>query len=159
MANDKQQELKDAVEQATKTTLEAVLKEVLPAVLVASKQADRQADYESQREEAVARMRVAERCGDCGQLSSACRGEHAMLVVFPKDDQNVQSFDGIRINGVPYRSQHGTDAICVPKDNNIAAILSAWENSEREMRNGKKVMRNSGTISPYGAFARPPTFV
>lgn len=152
---EKKDELKDTVS----ATLEAVLKEVLPAVLVASKQADRQADYEAQREDAVARMRGVDKCGACGQLVAACKNEHVMLVVFPKDDQNVNSFDGVRINGAVYRSQHGTDAICVPKDNSIASILNAWENSEREMRNGKKVMRNSGTLSPYGAFAPPQTFV
>lgn len=152
-------EKKDELRDTVSATLETVLKEVLPAVLVASKQADRQADYEAQREDAIARMRSVDKCGSCNQLMSACRGEHEMLVVFPKDEQNIQSFDGIRINGVVYRSQHGSEAICVPKDNCILTLLNAWENSEREMRNGKKVMRNSGTLSPYGAFARPPTFV
>jgi predicted RNA-binding protein (virulence factor B family) len=155
MANDKQQELKDTVA----ATLEAVLKEVLPAVLVASKQADRQSDYESRREDAIVAMRSVDRCGQCGQLAAACHNEHEMMVVFPKDEQNVQSFDGIRINGVVYRSSNSGAAVCVPKDNCILTLLNAWENAEREMRNGKKVMRNSGTMSPYGAFAPPQTFV
>lgn len=161
MANDskQQQELKDAVEQATKATLEAVLKEVLPAVLVASKQADRQADSDAMREDAIRNMRGMEKCGECGQGVLACKGEHMMMVVFPKDEQNVPSFDGVRINGVVYRSNHGTHVIRVPASNDIAAILAAWENSEREMRNGKKVMRNSGNISPYGAYTPPQTFV
>lgn len=152
-------EKKDELRDTVQATLETVLKEVLPAVLVASKQADRQADYEAEREDAVFRMRGMEKCGSCGQLTSACKDQHDMLVVFPKDEQNVNSFDGVRVNGVVYRSQHGTDAICVPKDNSILSLLNAWENAEREMRNGKKVMRNSGTLSPYGAFAPPQTFV
>jgi hypothetical protein len=87
-----------------------------------------------------------EKCGECFQLRRACKGQHEMLVVFPKDEQYGRFFTGVKINGHNYLSNGPGHKICVPLQNNIAHIVESFENNERIQANGRTKNHNSGVL-------------
>lgn len=87
---------------------------------------------------AEARATANTKCTECGQLTRACKGEHVKMVVYPKDNSLEDWFMGVYVNGVRYISNHSSDEILVPKNNDIASLISQWEQNETESRNGRR---------------------
>lgn len=84
---------------------------------------------------------------------------HIKMVIFPNDPLAEQQFDGVQINGAYYRSQGPNHKVWVPKKNDIAATLIAFEEDQRVQRIGRKKMRQSGSVSGNGGHnVQGPTF-
>jgi hypothetical protein len=91
-----------------------------------------------------------EHCSDCGQLLRACGGKHVMLRVAPSNQRLWNSFPGIYINGIHYKSPDANTAIPVPAENDIEYRVNQWEESEQDLRNGRTLTHNSGILSGAG---------
>jgi len=96
-----------------------------------------------------------ERCHVCLQRVVACKGEHVELVVAPRNRRYYKDFPGICVNGVLYRSPKMSKAIPVPKENQIAYMVKMWEIGEDELRTGRTLDHDSGTLSPRENNNRP----
>jgi hypothetical protein len=94
----------------------------------------------------AAQLRVSDPCPECRQEKKACKGKHAKLAVFPRDDRWGRYFQGVIINGVTYRSNNSADAITVPANAGIERIVMEWENNEIEVSTGRKRQHVSGDV-------------
>lgn len=90
-----------------------------------------------------------ERCTECRQLIVACQGKHTQMVVWCRDPEADRWFTGVKVNGVTYISPHAGTPITVPLHSDIASILSAYEQGEKEMMRGKRVEHNSGSLNNF----------
>lgn len=121
-------------------TIAEVMREVLPAAIGAATMASQP------RGKALP---SSEKCGECGQYVRACKGEHVQMVVWCRDLEADKWFLGVKLNGVTYISPAPGVPITVPKENDIASILSGYEQGEKEMMRGKKVEHNSGSVNSF----------
>lgn len=139
-----------AVESEIAKAVREALAEALPAVAVAIIQAQKGPAV------AVNPFPSHEKCPECMQYTRACQKKHVKMVVFPKDaEANADFFPGVFINGVRYLSNHGGHMVVVPEQNNIAEIMQNFERNERETRNGRKRMHNSGNLGFGGSSIQP----
>jgi hypothetical protein len=92
-------------------------------------------------------------CGECRQYLRACKGEHEQMEVWCHDPEVNRWFTGVRINGVTYLSPEAGIRVTVPKGSDIASIISAYSQGEKEMMRGKKVQHDSGSLNSF----RPAT--
>lgn len=88
-------------------------------------------------------------CPECRQYIRACKGEHVQIEVWVHDTEVSRWFTGVRINGVTYLSPDAGVKVTVPKDNDIASIVSAYTQGEKEMMRGKKVQHDSGSLNSF----------
>ncbi len=84
------------------------------------------------------------RCSDCGQIEAACKRDHRLAVIFPQDEESARFFDGIKMNGVRYRSNGPNHYVMVPKDSNMEYDVAAFERGEKRNRMGKNFKLGSG---------------
>jgi len=139
----------EAKKEPTVTELVAqALKEALPLAVVAAMQAQQGSTAANAQALQEAKLRSAERCFDCGQVKTACGGEHMKMVVYPRNEEYGPWFPGIRLNGVVYLSNNATHEITVPKVNDFGYQLATWEKNERELKTGRKGHHNSGSVGP-----------
>ncbi len=90
-----------------------------------------------------------ESCMECKQDVRACKGEHIDMVVYPVNERWAVSFQGVRLNGVNYRSNHAGHFLKVPKANDIAGVIAAFEANEEVQANGRKASHNSGSLQNF----------
>jgi hypothetical protein len=133
-------EIADAVKQ--------VLESVLPALMAA-----REAPAPVKKT-ALPEVVDFAMCTECGQPHMACRGRHRKCRVLPSDEDQVEWFQGVKINGVNYLSPLDGREITVPADANIEYMVQQWSQNERELVRGKKRIRNSGSVGPGGTGPR-----
>lgn len=82
---------------------------------------------------------------------------HYKMNVFPRNEENVEWFAGLKINGVVYCSNGPGHDVWVPNINNFAAILSDFEVGEKRTRTPRKIMasQGNGVVSGNGGTRRP----
>lgn len=147
--------------QATKQetlTVQQIVEQLIPAAIAAAVQSGRAASQPAQPQHRA--LQAAPRCQLCGQEKTACGGKHVEMAVFPQRyPQHADYFTGVQINGVRYLSNDGSHKILVPEisANEIAAIVSTFEENEQAMAVGRKATRHSGTVSPNGNSVQPAT--
>ncbi len=124
-----------------RSMVKGIIDEALPVAMMAAAQVQRGPAP------VASKYPAASQCGECGQLLIACKEQHAYLLVQPSSERMYRSFPGITTNNVCYKSPWGVK-ICVPKENDILYRVRAWEQSEDDLRNGREIQHNSGTISP-----------
>ncbi len=90
-----------------------------------------------------------ESCMECKQDVRACKGEHVDMVVYPINERWADVFQGVRLNGVNYRSNHAGHFLKVPKANDIAGTIAAFEANEEVQANGRKRRHDSGTLQNF----------
>lgn len=73
---------------------------------------------------------------------------HVLMVVDVNDRDASKYLTYVVINSVKYRSGRPGHKVLVPKNNDIAAILSNYEKTEIDQRQGKVTQYNSGSIGP-----------
>lgn len=142
--------------QSEQITIKQIVEQLIPSAIAAAVQATKQsqAPVQAARPANVA----APRCGDCGQEKTACGGKHVQMVVFPlRYPQHAEYFMGVQINGVKYLSNDENHKVTVPEEaaGSIKSIVQAFEQNEQDMAVGRKAIRHSGTVSPYGASTSP----
>lgn len=71
---------------------------------------------------------------------------HELIVVNVGDREANKFLTCVIINSVKYRSGRAGHRILVPKNNDIAAILSNFEKTEIDQRQGKETQYNSGML-------------
>ena len=96
-------------------------------------------------------------CGECGQKTDAaktkgCKGEHRLAIVFSDDEEEAQWFQGVKINGVRYLSNHPGHYITVPKDCNVEYMVAEHTRLAKQLRVGRKNNRHSGSIGATNNF-------
>lgn len=136
-----------AIRDAVKTAVSETIKEAVPVAVMAAQSSQRQVDTQKELDLQKARLDSASRCGDCGQMSRACKGEHVQIAVFPRDDSYAEWFTGLWLNGVRYLSNDSNHLVTVPKENDFEHMLTLWAKSERELRQGRK--RNASASAVY----------
>jgi len=87
------------------------------------------------------------RCSTCGQYEVACKSQHVMMIVAPRNPRRFASFPGITINGITYASPDMHTPIPVPAENEISHKIKLWEEGEEDLRNGRTVTHDSGVLS------------
>ena len=97
-----------------------------------------------------------DKCGECGQVfnngrGGGCMGKHRLAVVYPQNEDFGEWFQGVKINGVLYRSNHSQHRITVPEDCNIEHLVQVWEQGEKRFRNPATRNHNSGHIGMGGS--------
>jgi hypothetical protein len=100
---------------------------------------------------AVANEGPSGSCSECQQQLKACKGEHAQMVVFPKNPRFARWFPGLQLNGINYRSNHAGHRITVPALNDFAYRLNQFEAEEEANTMGRVTQHNSGFIGPSAA--------
>lgn len=100
------------------------------------------------------------KCPECRQVFSTptgggCQGKHVQMVVYPKNPRLAEFFPGVILNGVTYRSNHPSELVTVPAQNDIAYSIEKFEESEDNFRHGRTASHNSGTIGPGGGRTNP----
>lgn len=101
-------------------------------------------------EQLLAKVEAGSQCRDCGQVRRACKGKHRQVVVFPRNEDRARFFQGIIINGITYKSEHGGQPVIVPADADIEHMLATWEKQEDILITGRKAQHNSGSIGKAG---------
>ncbi len=151
MADSKKQDVKpnDQTESLDDKIASAVKKAVEEAMPVSSMAAAKVLGDMLRPPKKVPEFHPGQHCNRCGQLLTACRGNHVKMVVAPSSPRRYESFPGIFVNGVMYKSPDTHTPIDVPAENNIAEILQRWNQGEEDLREGRSLTHNSGTISPY----------
>lgn len=105
------------------------------------------------------RVLGGERCHSCGQYKSACKEEHAFMVVYPtRIPELAGGFPGVTVNSVTYISADNQHQVCVPSVcvDTFAVFIQKWEDSERQARLGidktsfKRSERNRRTAELLG---------
>ena len=91
-----------------------------------------------------------ELCADCRQEKRHCKGEHVKMAVFPQERRLGKWFQGVKLNGVLYLSNHANHEITVPKHNDFASIISTWEENERVTAQGRVAEHDSGEVNARG---------
>lgn len=142
---DKKEEKQEAPAFDIKSIISEAIAQALPAAVQIAMQTTAKAEEASDAAEAKAKAAAATafleggRCQECEQPivrgKYACNKEHRMAVVFP--DINEAYFQGIMINGKCYRSDYDGHAILVPKDANVEHMVAAYNQSERNLAQGK----------------------
>ncbi len=132
------EQIADAVKQA--------ISEALPAAAAIAAQVTANNQPKQAQTYVPPSRRGAPKCEECKQYKEACKDQHAMMCVWPDDDEAAQWFTGVKLNGVRYMSNGPGHMITVPKKNNIGYILAKWTENERVQRRGRKVSHNSGQI-------------
>ena len=158
MANEKkysQDELQDAINRAVIAATEHIAKksgEDMQAAMMASAKisADILAAALKPKDKAIEKYEAMEHCPKCWQLKRACKEEHVKMVVAPKNRRRMKDFPGLFLNGVQYISSDGQTAIHVPKHNDFDHQLHVWEEAEEDLRTGRSLDWNSGTLSAFG---------
>lgn len=143
---------------------ESTLKAILPTLLASLKQGQPPPPNGTpgRRHRSLS---TRQRCTECGFFvadgKETC-DEHVMMVVYPTSNPEFGDWfvsHGIRISGVKFASEHENHRIPVPKQaaSTILERLQAWEQHEREMRNGKDKRRRgpSARVSPNGVTSNP----
>lgn len=102
-----------------------------------------------------AKIAGQQRCGECGQTRAGCGGKHREMVVWPSYMASERFFQGVKINGVTYRSQHAGHRIIVPADAAIEHAIGQWDKREQILQTGRKKNHNSGSIGTAGSNVRP----
>lgn len=72
---------------------------------------------------------------------------HTMMVVLPNSREAAKWFQGIIINSRRLLSEHPNHRIPVPKVNDIAVMLQAFEESEENFRSPRKASWDSGWVA------------
>lgn len=160
MSNDKKVETPKVEEKKAEPTLsEAVaaavretVTQVIPLAITASQAAARGVAADAAAAKAG---NLGDRCQECRQPVKGCQGKHIQMVVYPKNARLADWFPGIKINGVTYRSSHGSQLVTVPESNDIAKMIEAFEESEDNFVNGRTAMHNSGSLGPNGGQTNP----
>lgn len=73
---------------------------------------------------------------------------HVLMVVDVGDRDASKYLTYVVVNSVKYRSGRPGHKVLVPVHNDIQAILSNYEKTEIDQRQGKEVQYNSGSIGP-----------
>lgn len=82
---------------------------------------------------------------------------HVFREVWPSDPIAAEWFDGVKLNGVWYKSQGPGHKVWVPAKNDIDYRLSVYQVNEVEQRVGRKHTRNNGgRLSQQGGYQGPP---
>lgn len=91
-----------------------------------------------------------QRCPTCQQYAGTCRNQHKMMIVGPSNPRRWKSWTGCILNGVQYRSPDMNTPIPVPAENNFGYDVAQWEREEENLREGRMLSHNSGTLSGKG---------
>lgn len=135
------------------------IREGIAMGLMAVEQARARAESVQMRPEAqLTPGELRMRCPDCGQLKIACKGKHAMLLVWPQNERYAEHFDGVYLNGVRYKSPDANTRIAVPAENSILNSVRCWEESENDLRMGRKKTHRTGNLSPIEGNTRVNPF-
>lgn len=154
MSNDKKTEVKAAAPEVKadplatltpeqlKAVFEKVASEMIPSAVAAAVVASgSHIPAVIQTQPKVPEYSHRQVCTECGQLQSACRGDHVDMVVFPqKYEEYAEFFRGRCINGVWYLSNNADHKVRVPAcaANEIKQAVEQFEQNEHDMRNGRK---------------------
>jgi Icc-related predicted phosphoesterase len=98
-----------------------------------------------------------ETCPECKQRLVGCLGEHRRMAVYPQNRRHGRYFQGCRLNGVLYLSNSLQHVITVPANCDFEYQIANWEANEDELRNGREVEHNSGSIGGGGSAFNPAT--
>lgn len=108
--------------------------------------------------------RARRRCDVCGwHLASNDLKEcdkHEEVIAYPvKHPEYATWFEGIKINGVRFRSPDESTPVKVPfgMAGTVLKMVQDYERAEYEARNGKQKIRKSGSISGNGGSRLNPT--
>lgn len=151
-----QQQVVDIASAVSKSTLEAIL----PSLIASLKQGQPPPPAQKKHKSIFSRPR----CSECGWFlkDGETSHEHEMVVVYPTRSPEFGDefvYHGIKISGVKFCSDHENHAIPVPKGmkSTLLEAVQNWEQSEREMRNGKDKRRRgpSARVTPNGAALNP----
>lgn len=82
------------------------------------------------------------KCGTCSQPMSVCHGKHVSANVMPRNDEYAAFFQGVILNGVRY---YGPSVVPLASLNDIAAIVSAFEQGEALRHHKRPKVRGRGT--------------
>lgn len=153
-----QQQVVDIASAVSKSTLEAIL----PSLLEALSKGQTPAPQPSQKRHKSLYSRP--KCSECGWFLKDGEKEHKheMVVVYPtKSPEFGDEFvaHGIMISGVKFCSVNEHHEIPVPlgMKSVLLGAVQAWEQAERELRNGKDKRRRgpSARVSPGGVATNP----
>lgn len=128
-----------------KEMAQAIGQEMLAVVLASQKSASNEAALKN----IPPAIKSREICHACRQPLTACKGEHTMMVVYPKKYTEFGSFfPGIILNGERYLSNDEQHQVLVPSacvadfDNRIRA----FETNEREIGQSRSKQHHNGDI-------------
>lgn len=136
----------------------ALIREIVEEVLPASVLASSQAVVQGLRPAPTAQqtlMADPTRCSTCLQQLRACKGKHVNLVVYPRNHRRGESFPGIQVNGVTYRSPRPGVTVPCPEQNDILHMVQLWEDSEDGMMTPRSAVHDSGSIGRSGTGFNP----
>lgn len=162
MSNEKQSQKSEAKTEAKQpemdsSALKAAVKEVAEQMLAPALAAVLSA--QQPKPAAASRAPVNhEKCYECGQYRSACKGEHAEIVVYPlRYEETAEFFPGVYLNGVKYLSNDGGHKVVVPAEaaGGILQTVQHYEQAEHEARVGRVKNHHSGSIGPSGSRFNP----
>lgn len=92
-------------------------------------------------------------CGECQQPTSACKGKHVQMSVFPnRYPEYYEHFQGVKINGVQYICHSEGQTIAVPAcaESTINLAVKQFEQEQRNINTSRSKMHNSGSIGKSG---------
>lgn len=75
---------------------------------------------------------------------------HVRMGVFPRNEENAEWFQGLRINGTLYLSNGQGHEIWVPRVNDFTSTLADFENGEKRTRTQRKFIRQDGGVARPG---------
>lgn len=136
----------DNIEAAISKAVETALEKSIPVAVMAAQKMTNTAAATGFRGSPAPRD-FGPRCSKCGQYETACGDKHVQMIVAPRNPRRFKSFPGIFINSVQYRSPNMFTPVTVPADNDFSHKIKMWEEGEEDLRNGRSVKHDSGTLS------------
>jgi hypothetical protein len=120
------------------------IKDTLPLATMAAVQAMQAGNRQANAKPAP----NTERCHVCAQIKTGCEGKHEMMYVGPQNPRRFGSYPGQGLNGVWYKSPRYGVKIPVPLGVSFKNEIARWEDAEEDLRTGRVMMHDSGTLSP-----------
>lgn len=137
----------DNIEAAVAKAVETALEKAIPVAVMAAQKVAGTAQATGFRGAPARVVDFGPRCSECGQYETACKGEHVKMIVAPRNPRRFKSFPGIFINSIQYKSPNMYTPVTVPADNDFSHKIKMWEEGEEDLRSGRTVKHDSGTLS------------
>lgn len=154
MSNDKKQEktvepaqdldskMADAVAKAVGKAIE----EALPVAVMAASKVNH-VQQATGFKGGAAPSNFGPRCSTCGQYEKACKGEHVMMIVAPRNPRRFKAFPGMFVNSIQYISPNPHTPIPVPAENDFSHRIKVWEDAEEDLYVSRSISHDSGVLS------------
>lgn len=138
-----QEELDKKLADVSAKAADAALEKLTPVMMaMAAKMASEMRQPtagQKAEEERLAKIRARQKCPECKQELTACKGKHVLMQVWPRMNRLATFFTGVTINGVEYNSCGPGRRVYVPAASagEIQHKVQQWEDNELAMKMGE----------------------